>query len=119
MLGVKLLEVTPGCARVEMKLTGDMLNFHGIAHGGAIFSLADTAFAIASNSRGPAVALQVSINFTGAVRVGAVLTATAREEALTRKTGIYNIVVEDDRGETIALFRGVVYRVNQKSEAGR
>ncbi|MBS4021001.1 MAG: hydroxyphenylacetyl-CoA thioesterase PaaI [Dethiobacter sp.] len=112
-MGIKLVELTPGYARVEVKVTEDMLNFHNIAHGGAIFTLADTAFGLASNSRGPAVALQVSINFISAVDPGTVIFATAVEEQLTRKTGIYNITVASEEGKTVALFRGVVYRKKQ------
>jgi acyl-CoA thioesterase len=109
-LGIQLVEVAPGFAKVRMEMKDDFLNFHGIAHGGIIFTLADTAFGLASNSRGDAVALQVSINFISAVKPGAVIMATANEEQLTRKTGIYNIIVETSEGDCVALFRGTVYR---------
>ncbi len=109
-LGIRLMEAGPGYAGVELVIKEDMLNLHGTAHGGVIFTLADTAFGLAANTRGTAVALQASINYIRAVKPGTRLVATAREEYLTRKTGIYNITVQDEEGDTIALFRGVVYR---------
>lgn len=113
-LGVKILHISPGSCQVEMVIEEKMTNFHGITHGGALFTLADTAFGLASNSRGPAVALQVSINYIAPSREGQTLIATAREEHLTKSTGIYNVNVENENGDSIALFRGVVYRVKEK-----
>jgi len=82
-----------------------------VTHGGAIFGLADVVFAAASNSHGPvALALNVSINFLKTTGVGDVLTATAREENLTRKTGLYRMEVSDQNGEAVALAEGMVYR---------
>ncbi|HOB86332.1 MAG TPA: hydroxyphenylacetyl-CoA thioesterase PaaI [Bacillota bacterium] len=108
-LGIQLEEIRAGYARVSMEIKEEMTNFHGITHGGALFALADTAFGLASNTRGPAVALQVSINFIKATRPGDRLTATAQEEYLTRSTGIYQISVT--RGEElVALIRGTVFR---------
>ncbi len=110
-LGIELLEISPGYSRVRMEVREDMVNFHGITHGGALFALADTAFGLASNTRGTAVALQVSCNFMAPSQPGSVLEASAREEHLTRSTGIYSISVEDrSSSNTIAVFRGVVYR---------
>lgn len=109
-LGIEIKHLSPGCCTVEMQVTREMTNFHGITHGGALFTLADTAFGLASNSRGTAVALQASINFLAPSKPGERLSATAREEHLTRSTGIYNITVENEKKEIIALFRGVVYR---------
>ncbi len=114
-LGIRITSLNPGSCQVEMVINEDMANFHGITHGGALFTLADTAFGLASNSRGPAVALQISINYIAPSRKGQTLVATAREEHLTRSTGIYNVNVETKKGETVALFRGVVYRLTNKS----
>lgn len=112
-LGIKLLHLSPGYSRVQMEVKGEMVNFHHITHGGALFTLADTAFGLASNSRGPAVALQVSVNFLAPSRPGETLTAEASEEHLTQSTGIYTITVHNEKKEAIALFRGVVYRKNK------
>ena len=109
-LGIEIKELSPGYCAAEMKITEEMTNFHNITHGGALFSLADTAFGLASNSRGPAVALQVSINYMAPSGPGQCLEATAEEESLTRSTGVYNITVHNEKKETVALFRGVVYR---------
>ncbi len=113
-LGIEIVELSPGYCAVEMKITEEMTNFHRITHGGALFSLADTAFGLASNSRGPAVAIQVSINYMAPSVPGESLTAVAREENITRSTGIYSITVHKQNNETVALFRGVVYRKGAK-----
>lgn len=110
-LGVELLELAPGYARVALELGTNMVNFHGIGHGGAIFTLADTALGLASNSHGdPAVALTVTINYLAPARPGDRLVATAEEEHLTHRTGVYRISITTGSGEKIALARGTVYR---------
>jgi acyl-CoA thioesterase len=106
-LALKLLEVRPGFARVEMRLREDMLNGHGTGHGGMIFALADSAFGVASNSRGRrAVAAGCSIEFLRPALPGDVLVATASEQALAGRSGVYDVRIENPAGETIALFRG-------------
>jgi acyl-CoA thioesterase len=112
-MGIKLGEVREGRATLTMTVREEMTNGHEIAHGGAIFSLADTAFACASNSRNEAnVALQCSISFTKAARLGDQLTAVADERTASRgRTSAYDITVTRDDGTLIALFRGVAYRV--------
>ena len=110
-LGIQLLEVRPGYARAKMTVGPELLNGLGVTHGGTIFSLADIVFAAASNSHGiPALALNVNISFIKASKEGAVLTATAEEENITRKTGLYRMVVRDDSNELIATAQGLVYR---------
>ncbi len=110
-LGMEIKEVNEGFARVEMVVSQDLLNIHGTTHGGAIFSLADTAFGLAANSRGTsAVALQANINYLKPALSGDVLTAIVEEENLTRSTGIYQVSITNTKGEKIALLRGVVYR---------
>lgn len=110
-LGIELIEIKPGYARATMEVKPELLNGAGVTHGGAIFSLADVVFAAASNAYGPvALALNVNIQFLKATKAGAVLTATAREENLTRKTGLYRMEVKDGSGEVIALAEGLVYR---------
>ncbi len=112
-LGVELLEVRPSYARAVLKVTGALLNGAGVTHGGAIFSLADIVFAAASNSHGPvALALNVSINFLKTTREGATLTATATEDNLTRKTGLYRMEVRDEKENVVAIAEGLVYRIN-------
>jgi acyl-CoA thioesterase len=106
-LGMKLLEVGPGSARVEMRVRGDMVNGHGTAHGGMIFALADSAFAVAANSRGRrAVAASGAIDFLRPALLDDVLVATATERSLEGRTGVYEVSVENQDGERVALFRG-------------
>lgn len=111
-LGINLLEVRPGYASASMKVTPELLNGVGITHGGAIFSLADVVFAAASNAHGPvALALNVNVHFVKASTEGATLTAIAREENITRKTGLYRMEVRDEKNEMVALAEGLVYRL--------
>jgi acyl-CoA thioesterase len=110
-LGVELLELHEGYSRVTMTVGEHMLNFHGIPHGGVIFSLADAAFAAASNSYGQtSVALNVSINFLTAVPVGTRLYAEATEESLSRRTALYRLAVTTEDDTLVAVGHGVVYR---------
>jgi len=110
LLGIELVEVGPGHAVARMPVTDDHKNSLGIVHGGATFSLADLAFAAASNSRGrAAVAINVSIAYVAA-GTGTMLTATARETSLTPKLATYTVNIADDEGTTVAIFDGMVYR---------
>lgn len=110
-LGITLLALRPGYSRMRLSLDPSLANFQGIVHGGAIFSLADAAFAAASNSHGtPAVALAMSIQFLNTPRAGSKLTAEAREQRLGRRAGFYAMTVVDDAGTTIATCQGVVHR---------
>ncbi len=108
-LGIELEDVQAGYARVSMVVAPDMHNFNSVTHGGALFTLADTAFGLASNTRGTALAMHISINYIKGTISGDRLTAVAEEEHLTRSTGIYSMTVY--RGEdTVALLRGTVFR---------
>jgi acyl-CoA thioesterase len=113
-LGIELLELREGYSKVTLTVGEHMLNFHGILHGGVIFSLADAAFAAAGNSHGQvAVALNVSISFLAAVPAGARLYAEATEEKLGRRTALYRLAVTTQGGELVALCHGTVYRKDQ------
>ena len=108
--GIEMLEVGPGRARVKMKIEERHKNSHGTVHGGAIFTLADTAFALASNSHGvPAAAINASIAYMKAATSGT-LYADADEFALNPRLATYTVVVTDAGGEKIAIFQGMVYR---------
>jgi len=113
MLGMRLEAVHPGGARVLMKVRADMVNGHGVCHGGLVFALADSAFAFACNTGNEStVAAAASIDFLIAVREGDELTAEARELWRTPRNGIYEITVTNQRGERVALFRGRSYRID-------
>ncbi|MFW5938902.1 MAG: hydroxyphenylacetyl-CoA thioesterase PaaI [Halolamina sp.] len=110
-LGIEVVDLSPGHARAELRVTDDLLNFHGIPHGGAIYSLADAAFAAASNARGEtALALETNISYLDAVDVGETLTATAEETHLSGRTGEYVVEIVDENQDRVATFRGRVYR---------
>jgi acyl-CoA thioesterase len=105
-LGIELLEVSAGKAALRMKVTAAMVNGHGIAHGGYVFLLADSAFACACNSHGPVtVAAGADIAFIAPVREGDELTAVAEERAVFGRSGIYDVrVLRGD--DVVAEFRG-------------
>ncbi|AOK45894.1 phenylacetic acid degradation protein [Burkholderia sp. MSMB617WGS] len=106
-LGMELLEVRPGYARLRMPVRPDFLNGHQICHGGLIFALADSAFAFACNSYNiNTVAAGCSIEFLRPVACGDVLTAEATEQTLNGRHGIYDIRVTNRAGEPVAMFRG-------------
>ena len=91
-----------------------MVNGFGLAHGGIAFSLADSALAFASNAYGRlSVALDCSISFPVAVKVGDELTATANELSLTNRTATYLIEVTNQKNEKVAFFKGTVYRTSK------
>ena len=95
-----------------MTVRADMLNGHAICHGGFIFTLADSAFAFACNSYNlTTVASGCTIDFLAPAREGDVLTAVAHERSVSGRTGVYDIEVTNQHGETIALFRGKSYRI--------
>ena len=105
-LGMELVEVAPGRATVAMTLSDAMLNGHEIAHGGFIFTLADSAFAFACNSYGErTVAVHCSISFIKPAARGDRLIATAREVSRVGRSGIYDVSVAAN-GIVIAEFRG-------------
>lgn len=106
-LGITLVEIHPGHARMQMTVRSDMLNGHGMCHGGFIFTLADSSFAFACNSYNvQTVAAGCSIEFLAPAFEGEVLTASAVEQSKSGKTGIYDVVVSNGEGKKIALMRG-------------
>lgn len=108
--GIQLVGTGTGTASVRMEIGEQHRNSHGTVHGGAIFTLADTAFALASNSHGvPAAAINATITYMKAAREGA-LHAEAVEFALNPKLATYIVTVTDDTGDRVALFQGMVYR---------
>lgn len=112
-LGMRIVSVGPGRAELAMTVREDMLNGHAICHGGFIFTLADSAFAFACNSYNlNTVASGCSIDFLAPARLGDVLTAHAEEKSASGRTGVYDIVVSNAKGQSIALFRGKSYRIH-------
>lgn len=111
-LGMQILEVRPGYARLSMTVREDMVNGHRLCHGGLIFTLADSAFAFACNTyNAVTVASGASIDFLVPARLGDVLTATAEERSRSRRTGVYDVAVHNQAGRCIAIFRGRSHEV--------
>ena len=105
-LGIEVVDAGEGYAVARMAVRADMVNGHGMAHGGLIFALADTAFACACNSFGPVtVAAGAEIAFVSAARLGDVLEARADVRARYGRHGIYDVTVRRER-DVIAEFRG-------------
>jgi acyl-CoA thioesterase len=110
-MGLVLVEVDEGYALVEMKFTEDMENVFGMAHGGAIFSLIDEAFEIASNSHGTvAVALSMSVTYVSAPKKGDILLAEGKEVSRSNRVATYSIQVKTEGGDLIAICQALVYR---------
>jgi acyl-CoA thioesterase len=108
--GIELIDVSPGHARARVRVQPMHLNGLNIAHGGAIFTLADFAFALAANSHGTAaVAINASITILKAVSSG-MLTAEARELARNHRLGTYDVRITDEAGDLVAQFQGLAYR---------
>jgi acyl-CoA thioesterase len=111
-LGMHIVEVRPGYARLAMQVREDMVNGHQICHGGLIFTLADSAFAFACNTYDlVTVAAAGTIEFLLAGRLGDELTATAEERTRSKRTGVYDVAVHNQRGECVALFRGRSHQI--------
>jgi acyl-CoA thioesterase len=106
-LGMELLSIGPDTASIAMKVREGMVNGHGLCHGGFIFTLADSAFAFACNSRNAkCVAAGGTISFLRPARLGDRLTATAEERHLAGRSGLYDVRVTDQAGQVVAEFRG-------------
>jgi acyl-CoA thioesterase len=119
MMGMHIEAIGPGHARLTMRVRQDMLNGHGICHGGFIFTLADSTFAFACNSRNQnTLAAAAMIDFLAPGRLDDVLTAEACEQSLSGRTGIYDIVVTRADQTRIALFRGKSTRIQGEVIAG-
>ena len=116
--GIELVSLAPGHAVTRMQVQPRHLNAVGIVQGGAIFTLADYAFAVASNAHGTiAVGINVSITYMKSAASGT-LTAEAREVALNPKLASYTVDVMDDGHHLIAIFQGLVYRKQQAIATG-
>src|SRR3954447_20663355 len=106
-LGMRILEVRPGYARLAMKIRERMVNGHGICHGGLIFTLADSAFAFACNTYDRrTVAQHCAVTFIVPARLGDVLRAHSVEVSRSGRSGIYDTTVTGEGGAVVAAFRG-------------
>ena len=114
-LGIRIETVGPGRADMVMAVRPDMLNGHAICHGGFITTLADSAFAFACNSFNEVtVASSLAVDLVAPAREGDVLTAEARVASRAGRTGVYDMVVTNQRGERVAFVRGRSYTMKGK-----
>ena len=105
--GMRIDEIDEGFAVLSLTVEKKHTNGHGICHGGVTFAMADSAFAFACNSRNQStVAQHNTISYTSAVKLGDVLTATAKEISLIGRNGIYDVEVTNQEGLAVAQFRG-------------
>ena len=110
LLGMQIVDVSPGSATLSMVIRDDMLNGHDICHGGLITTLADSAFAFACNSYNElTVASGFSVDLLAPGRLNDVLTARCTEVSKAGRTGVYDVEVRNQRGERVAAFRGRSY----------
>ena len=117
-LGVEVSALAPGACTVRMTVRDEMLNGFGVCHGGVTYALADSALAFASNTHGRVtVSVDNAISYPAAVRAGDTLVAAATEESASRRLAFYRVTVTNQRGETVALFRGTVYRTDKPLSA--
>ena len=113
-LGIEVLEARPRGSTIRMRVRPEMVNGFGVAHGGIVFSLADSALAFASNTHGRVtLAVENNISYPAPINVGDVLTADAVEESGTNRLAFYRVTVTNDRQAIVALFKGTVYKTNQ------
>lgn len=114
-LGIEVLEADVGYAVCRMTVRNDMQNGFGTSHGGIMFSLADTAFAFATNAGGfLSVAIDCTVSFPVAVRPGDVLTAIAQEESATKRLAFCAVTVRNQHDVVVGHFRGTVYRTTKE-----
>ena len=114
ILNIRLVEVNEGYAVCEMEYSGELDNIHGMAHGGAIFSLIDEAFEISSNSYGlTAVALNINVTYLRPATKGNNLRATSSEISKHARTSLYQIIVEDEGG-VVAVCQALAHRKKEQ-----
>lgn len=114
-LGMRLDQIRPGSATLSMEITAQMVNGLGVCHGGFVFTLADSACAFASNSYNQRMLLaQSHITLIAPAKLGMRLVAEAAEKHRAERSGIYDVTVRSEAGETIAEFRGHVRSIPGK-----
>jgi len=114
-LGVELIEVKEGYSKIKMLVRSEMMNGLNVIHGGIAFSLADSAFAFACNSRNNlSLALETSISFLKPVFADDILIAEAKEIRNGKNTGVYLVEIKNQHDQLIGLFKGTCYRTGKQ-----
>ncbi len=113
-LGLEVTSLAPGRCTCRMTVRQEMVNGFGVAHGGIVFALADSALAFASNTTGKVnVSIDNTISYPAPVHAGDVLTAAAEEDSRTNRLGFFRVRVTNQNQQAVALFRGTVYQTNR------
>lgn len=113
-LGVAVIDVRPAACTLWMRVREEMANGFGTAHGGIVFSLADSALAFASNTHGQVtVSIENGITYPAPIQVGDELTAIAEQESETARLAFFRVTVRNQDGTVVGLFRGTVYRTQK------
>lgn len=119
-LGITVSDVAPNAATTRLTVRKEMVNGFGVAHGGIVYSLADSALAFASNTHGRVtVSIDNGITYPAAVNVGDELTAVAQMESSTKKLGFFRVTVTNQKRETVAGFRGTVYKTEKMHDGAK
>ncbi|MHA1263609.1 MAG: PaaI family thioesterase [Candidatus Helarchaeota archaeon] len=111
-IGIEIVEIAQERAKVSLQIREELLNFFNAGHGGAIYSLADSAFQLACNAHENieiAVALNTALTFIKKVELGEKLVAEAQVIANTRRTSTTDIKIRNEQGELVAVFTGLAY----------
>ena len=117
-LGASIIEVRPRYCALRMRVRSEMLNGFGVAHGGIVFSFADSAMAFACNNTGHVtVAVDNSVSYPAAVQLDDELTAVAEQEGASSRLAYYRVIVRRADGAVVALFRGTVYTTRRLHDA--
>jgi acyl-CoA thioesterase len=112
-LDVEILTVGEGFATLKCTIRPEMVNGFGVCHGGVTFSIADSAFAFASNTRGRhAVSIETQISHVKPVKIDDQITAVAREKHLSTRLGRYEVMLTNQNEEIVAIFNGTVFRTD-------
>ena len=117
-LGASIIEVRPGYCALRMRVRAEMMNGFGVAHGGIVFSVADSALAFACNhTEYVTVAVDNAVSYPAAVRLDDELTAVAEQEGGSSRLAYYRVIVRRADGAVVALFRGTVYTTRRLHNA--
>jgi len=114
-MGMTIVDVRPRTATVKMTVRPEMVNAFGVAHGGVMYSLADSALAFACNTHGKVtVAINNAISYPAAANVGDVLTALAESDGESRRLGYYRVTIRNQKDELVSAFTGTVYKTTDE-----
>ena len=114
-LGIEIVQMAPNESTVRMTVRPEMVNGFGVAHGGIVFSVADSALAFAANTHGKVtVSIDNGVTYPAAVHVGDTITATATMETSSKRLAFFRVGVVNQKNETVATFKGTVYKTEKE-----